>query len=71
MASSKKFYSMQTDQGMKLININNIACIEEIDTYPQITMNVKRADGNFIEFIASNVYDKLVDDILKMDADFE
>jgi hypothetical protein len=67
MASSKRFYSLQTNQGMKLININNIACIEEIDTYPQITMNVKRADGNFIEFIASDVYDKLVENILKMD----
>lgn len=67
MASSKKFYSMQTNQGMKLVNINNIACIEEVDTYPQITMNIKRSDGNFIEFIASDVYDRLVENILKMD----
>jgi hypothetical protein len=60
---------MHTDQGMKLVNINNIACIEEMNTYPKIIMNVKRSDGNFIEFISSDVYDKLVENILKMDAE--
>jgi len=60
---------MQTDQGMKLVNINNIACIEEMNTYPKIIMNIKRSDGNFVEFISSDVYDKLVESILKMDAD--
>jgi hypothetical protein len=69
MISSKQFYNLHTTQGMKLINIRNIACIEEVNTYPQITMNVKRADGNYIEFITSDVYDKLVESILKMDAE--
>jgi hypothetical protein len=69
MVKSKQFYSMHTDQGMKLVNINNIACIEEMNTYPKIIMNVKRSDGNFIEFISSDVYDKLVENILKMDAE--
>lgn len=70
MVKSKQFYNMHTDQGMKLININNIACIEEMNTYPKIIMNVKRSDGSFVEFISSDVYDKLVESILKMDADF-
>jgi hypothetical protein len=69
MVKSKQFYNMHTDQGMKLVNINNIACIEEMNTYPKIIMNVKRADGNFVEFISSDVYDKLVENILKMDAE--
>ena len=69
MVKSKQFYNMHTNQGMKLVNINNIACIEEMNTYPKIILNVKRSDGNFIEFIASDVYDKLVESILKMDAD--
>lgn len=69
MVKSKQFYNMHTDQGMKLVNINNIACIEEMNTYPKIIMNVKRPDGNFVEFISSDVYDKLVESILKMDAD--
>ena len=69
MVKSKQFYNMQTDQGMKLVNINNIACIEEMNTYPKMIMNVKRSDGNFVEFISSDVYDKLVETILKMDAD--
>jgi len=69
MISSKQFYNFHTTQGMKLINIRNIACIEDVNTYPQITMNVKRADGNFIEFITSDVYDRLVESILKMDAE--
>ncbi len=69
MVKSKQFYNMHTDQGMKLVNINNIACIEEMNTYPKIIMNVKRSDGNFVEFISSDVYDKLVETILKMDAE--
>ena len=69
MISSKQFYNLHTTQGMKLINIRNIACIEDVNSYPQVTMNVKRADGNFIEFITSDVYDKLVESILKMDAE--
>lgn len=27
MVKSKQFYNMQTDQGMKLVNIKNIACM--------------------------------------------
>ena len=69
MISSKQFCNLHTTQGMKLINIRNIACIEEVNTYPQITMNVKRADGNYIEFISSDVYEKLVENILKMDSE--
>ena len=69
MISSKQFYNLHTTQGMKLINIRNIACIEDVNSYPQVTMNVKRADGNFIEFITSDVYDKLVENILKMDTE--
>lgn len=69
MVKSKQFYNMHTDQGMKLVNINNIACIEEMNTYPKIIMNVKRSDGNFVEFISSDVYDQLVENILKMDAE--
>ena len=69
MVKSKQFYNMHTDEGMKLVNINNIACIEEMNTYPKIIMNVKRSDGNFVEFISSDVYDKLVETILEMDAE--
>ena len=69
MISSKQFYNLHTTQGMKLINIKNIACIEDVNTYPQITMNDKRADGNYIEFITSDVYEKLVENILKMDSE--
>ena len=69
MISSKQFYNLHTTRGMKLINIRNIACIEDVNSYPQVTMNVKRADGNFIEFITSDVYDKLVENILKMDTE--
>lgn len=40
-----------------------------MNTYPKIIMNVKRSDGNFVEFISSDIYDKLVETILKMDSD--
>ena len=43
-----KFYDVQTNNGYKTININNIALIESSGIGTKITMDVKDENGNYI-----------------------
>jgi hypothetical protein len=45
-----KFYDVQTNNGYKTININNIALIESSGIRTKITMDIKDENGNEISF---------------------
>ena len=45
-----KFYDVQTTNGNKTININNVALIESSGIGTKITMDVKDENGNHISF---------------------
>lgn len=57
---------MPTPQGMKMININNIASIEHIHNKTIVTLNVKR-DNEFISFEATLTWGVLTGQIQAMD----
>lgn len=58
---------MPTDQGFKMININNIACIEDINGRAVVTLNVKNKSGDFISFTATLPIGTLTGEIQFMD----
>ena len=64
---SKQFYSMPTNTGMKLVNINNIALIEAIGTSTILTMNVNGKTGEPISFEAMLPWGSLSGEIMVMD----
>ena len=48
--SKSKFYDFSTNEGMKSINIDNIASIESLNNKTIMTLNVKKENGINISF---------------------
>jgi len=68
--NSKQFYTFQTRQGhggTKFVNINNIACIEDLNPGCRITLNVRNDKGDFINFIAELPWAHVVGQITHLD----
>jgi len=59
-----KFYNFPTSQGMKMVNVNNIASIEDLNPNIRVTLNVKNDKGDFISFVAHLPWDQTTGDIL-------
>ncbi len=49
-----KFYSCKTKEGDKMINISNIASIENIDNETVITLKVKKDKETNVSFIVND-----------------
>ena len=63
-----KFYNfISTNSGSKLVNINQIAMIEQINNNTVVTMNITDDKGKFITFIANLPYGSTTGDIMVMD----
>lgn len=54
-----KFYSCKTNEGSKMINISNIASIEDINDEIVITLNVKKNKETNVSFIANESWHKI------------
>lgn len=69
MKSEGKFYTFTTKSGLKTINIENIAAIEDINSQTVVTLNVKNKDGENIIFIADLPWPTVSADIISMSAE--
>jgi len=69
MAYQGQFYNFPTPNGMKLININNIAALEDINQHTVVTLNVKNNSGEFISFITTLSCGIVSGQIISMDRD--
>lgn len=65
--NKSKFYDVTTQSGVKTINVNNIALIENVNNGTKITLNVKNEAGNNISFIAKLSYDIIASEITQKD----
>lgn len=65
--NKSKFYDVTTESGVKTINVNNIALIENVNNGTKITLNVKNEAGNNISFIAKLSYDIIASEITQKD----
>ena len=48
-----KFYNFLSTSGTKMVNINNIALIDNVNGGIQVTLNVTDEDGNNISFFCN------------------
>jgi hypothetical protein len=64
---SKQFYSIPTREGHKLINIQNIASIEDTLTGTIVTLNIQDESGKQKSFKANLPVGYLIKEIKKMD----
>lgn len=64
---STRFFSIPTNQGMKMVNIKNIASIEANGVSTLVTLNVNGKDGNPISFVANLEWGYLTGTIMAMD----
>lgn len=69
MAYQGQFYNFPTPSGMKLININNIAALEDINPHTMVTLNVKNNSGEFISFTTPLSWGIVSGQIIAMDRD--
>lgn len=74
MLNSKQFYSFPVrfgtgSGGMKFININNIAAIEDLSPGIRVTLNVKDAKKEFITFVADLLFGYVTGQLVAMDND--
>lgn len=61
-----KFYSIPTNEGMKSVNIDNIASIEHLNNKTIMTLNVTKENGTNISFEVNYPYLDVVNDIEKL-----
>jgi len=74
MLNSKQFYTFPMrfgtgSGGMKFININNIAAIEDLSPGIRVTLNVKDDKKEFITFVADLTFGHVTGQIVGMDDD--
>jgi hypothetical protein len=70
MLNSKQFYTFPTrlgSGGMRFVNINNIASIEDMNPGVKVILNVKNSKGDFEEFIADLPFGHVTGQIVSMD----
>ena len=60
---NSKFYDIKTDEGLKSVNVDNIALVEKGDYGVKLTLNVKNEKGNNINFIVKSNYESVLSDI--------
>jgi hypothetical protein len=63
---NSKFYDIKTDEGLKSINVDNIASVEDIFNHGiKITLNVKDEKGINLSFIAKSINYQSVLSVIK------
>ena len=70
MLTSKQFYTFPTrlgSGGMRFVNINNIASIEDLAPGIKVILNVKNDKGEFESFIADLPFGHVTGEMVYMD----
>jgi hypothetical protein len=67
MVKETQFYTLVASDGNKTININNVALIENFESYTRITLNIKDENNKFISFQTREPWHKITSEIQFMD----